>query len=140
MNRLILVITFMVFVASGLSSPDQLLAADQDSAAQSQTRKVSRNARAVSAEPAKGVLQPASLDAAIDRFLKSDTYRRAQSAARSGKAEKIEFTISITPEQTLGEACICAGGKGSLGGNPTEWPCDCDPPGCGSCGAKLSSN
>ncbi len=141
MNRLIISILFIVLVAICFYQAHHLFASDQAASAQTEPRKVSRSSMAVKAVPAEtAVLQTTSLDAAINRFVKSDTYRRAQSAVNSGKAKKIDFTISISPEETTGGSCICAGGKGSLNGTPTNWPCSCDPPGCGTCSSSYRSN
>lgn len=141
MHRLITSILFIVLVSTCFYAANQLFASEQATSAKADPRKVSRSTMAVKAVPAeKAVLQPASMDAAINRFLKSDTYRRAQSAVNSGKAKRIDFTISISPEEAVDGACVCAGGKGSLNGVPTNWPCDCDPPGCGSCSSSYLSN
>lgn len=88
------------------------------------------------AKPAK----PAPLDAALERLKKSPAYARAEAVLARGGKGRIDLTLSVIPPATTGEACICAGGKGELNGKPTTWPCDCSPPGCGSCGSITAGD
>jgi hypothetical protein len=82
-------------------------------------------------------VQPVTLDHGIKLIQQNADYQRIQSALESGASGRVEMSLILEPGQTAGESCICAGGKGELNGKPVDWPCDCSPAGCGTCGGST---
>jgi len=95
-------------------------------------------ARATQVAPAEETLAAATrLDGAIGQLRQSSAFQKAAAAVQSGQAQKVQLGVTITPIPTSDEGCVCSGGKGTINNKPVDWPCDCSPAGCGTCGGST---
>ena len=104
-----------------------------DGFAQTAQRKPARKVKVASTDRAQAAQR---VDASIDFLRSSKVYDRAVSGLATAKDAKVAFQISLTPQTTGGESCVCVGGKGELNGKPVDWGCDCLPENCGTCNLR----